>query len=77
MSMPRCWPASYSVGAVTKGASTAPDAGQLHARADGEVRSATRTVPAMAIIVVVKRENMAGNLAGASAVVKFAYREPL
>jgi hypothetical protein len=62
---------------MTKGVRTAPDAGQLHARAEGEASSATRTTPARATIVVVKRENMAGNLAGASAVVKFAYKEPL
>jgi hypothetical protein len=44
-SMPRCWPASYSLGATTNGASTAPDAGQLHARAAGDAARAATAVP--------------------------------
>jgi len=52
--MPRCWPASYSLAATTKGASTEPDAGQLHARATGEIASAATAVPASKAAFVVR-----------------------
>jgi hypothetical protein len=72
--MPRCCPASYSLGATTKGRSTAPDAGQVHADAVGDTASVavSRISP-----VVASRENMATSVAGGSAVVKTVYREPL
>jgi hypothetical protein len=59
MSTPRCAPASYSPGASTNGRRTVPEAGQLHASADGEAASAAATAATVtANLCVATCENM-------------------
>src|SRR6187200_1762134 len=45
MSMPRCWPPAYGSFPATKGLSTSPSTGQLHAAAPGARMSATSSKP--------------------------------
>jgi hypothetical protein len=59
MSTPRCWPASYSLGATENGRSTDPDEGQVHAPAAGQSMSARPKAAAKALAFVAKQENIA------------------